>query len=177
MSSSTDPSLPSPETASSVPTTAPPGSAWRWAATALRIGLGAVAIVAGVDKTRDLAASVRAVRAYQLLPDPLAVLTGHVLPIVEITLGVLLVVGLFTRWSALAFGLLMVVFCIGIASAWARGLTIECGCFGGGGQTDADKTTYLLDLLRDAGLIVVAAVLVWRPSSKLSVDSALDPSI
>ena len=29
--------------------------------------------------------------------------------------------------------LLMVAFIIGISQAWARGLTIDCGCFGGGG--------------------------------------------
>jgi uncharacterized membrane protein YphA (DoxX/SURF4 family) len=177
MATPTAPSSSPPETASSAPTTASSRHAWLWAATILRVGLGTVAIVAGAAKTSDLRASVRAVRAYQLLPDPLAVLTGNVLPIVEITLGALLVLGLFTRWSALAFGLTLVAFTVGIASAWSRGFAIECGCFGGGGLTDQSKTTYLVDLLRDIGLIAVAAVLVWRPSSRLSFDSALAPSI
>ena len=60
------------------------------------------------------------------------------LPFVEIVLGVLLVLGLFTRPAAIVSTLLMVAFIIGISQAWARGLTIDCGCFGGGGQIGAD---------------------------------------
>ena len=148
-----------------------------WVATALRVGLGAVALVAGLAKLSDLPESVRAVRAYQLLPEGLAVLTGNALPLVEVILGVLLVLGLFTRVSAAVFGLMLGAFAIGIGSAWARGLAIECGCFGGGGVIDPANTSYVLDLLRDVALITVAAVLVRRPHSRLSLDSALDLSL
>ena len=147
---------------------------WPWVATVLRVGLGVVALVAGATKIGDLPASVRAVRAYELLPEALASAAGSALPFVEIVLGALLVTGLLTRWAALAFGLLLVAFAVGIASAWARGLAIDCGCFGGGGAIDPDDTQYLVDLLRDVGLSAVAAVLVLRPSSRLSLDSALD---
>ena len=150
---------------------------WHLVATALRVGLGAVALVAGLAKLSDLPASVRAVRAYQLLPEGLAVLIGNALPLVEVILGVLLVLGLFTRVSAAVFGLMLVAFSIGIGSAWARGFAIDCGCFGGVGAIDPGDTSYLLDLLRDAALITVAAVLVRRPHSRLSLDSALDLSI
>lgn len=150
---------------------------WPWVATALRVGLGAVALVAGLTKMSDLPASVRAVRAYQLLPEGLAVLIGNALPLVEVIVGALLVLGLFTRVSAAAFGLMLVAFTIGIGSAWARGLAIDCGCFGGGGAIDPGNTSYLLDLLRDVVLITVAAVLVRRPHSRLSLDSALDLSL
>lgn len=150
---------------------------WPWAATVVRVGLGGVALAAGIPKVVDLPSSVRAVRAYELLPEGLAVLVGNVLPLVEIVLGVLLVLGLFTRVSAGAFGLLLLAFAVGIASAWARGLSIDCGCFGGGGSVDPEDTAYLTDLLRDAALIALAAVLVWRPRTRLSLDSALDLSL
>jgi len=161
----------------SPPTDAPPRPVWPWVATVLRVGLGAVAVVAGVTKMGDLPASVRAVRAYQLLPEGLAVLIGNALPLVEVIVGALLVLGLFTRVSAAAFGLMLVAFTIGIGSAWARGLAIDCGCFGGGGAIDPGNTSYLPDLLRDVALIAVAAVLVRRPHSRLSLDSALDLSL
>ena len=45
------------------------------------------------------------------------------------------------------------MFMIGIAAAWARGLEIECGCFGATGGAVVDPTRgYALDLFRDAGL-------------------------
>lgn len=174
-----DPSLPGSPPAPASPSVPSPlmRRVWPWLATVFRLVLGIVALVAGAAKMSDLAESVRAVRAYQLLPEGLAVLTGTVLPIVEIILGILLVAGLFTRVSAAVFGLLMVVFCFGIGSAWARGLTIDCGCFGGGGQVDPDQTKYLVELLRDFALLAVAAVLVRRPDSRLSLDRGLDLSV
>ena len=69
-----------------------PTMAWRpWAGTVLRVGLGVVAVYAAFTKISDLPASVRAVRAYELLPEGLAVLVGNGLPLVELILGVLLI--------------------------------------------------------------------------------------
>ena len=50
--------------------------------------------------------------------------------------------------------MLLGVFMVAIASAWARGLQIHCGCFGGGGPaTGVDARDYLVELVRDAGLL------------------------
>jgi uncharacterized membrane protein YphA (DoxX/SURF4 family) len=150
-------------------------SPWRsflpWLATAGRLLLGGVWIAAGWGKATDLAASVRAVRAYELLPEGLAQVVGAGLPFVEIALGALLVAGVATRISALVSAVLLAAFMIGIASAWARGLRIDCGCFGSGGSLGAGKEpTYGWELLRDGGLILVAALLALRPASKWSID-------
>jgi len=58
-----------------------------------------------------------------------------------------------------------------IASAWARGLQIDCGCFGGGGPAHADAAKYVSELARDFGLLVLAAWLVWRPASRLALTT------
>ena len=144
-----------------------------WVSTFLRLGLAVVALAAGFPKLADIPGSVRAVRAYEILPEALVPTMAIVLPMVEIILGVLLVLGLFTRFAAIAFGALMVVFVLGIASAWARGLTIDCGCFGGGGAIDADQTQYPLEILRDLAFLAAAVVLAWRPRSRLSLDQTL----
>ncbi|GEN79967.1 hypothetical protein AFE02nite_17010 [Actinotalea fermentans] len=136
-----------------------------------------MALYAGAIKLGDLDESVWAVRAYDLLPDGVADVVGHVLPFAEVLLGLLLITGLATRWAAAGFGLLLVAFTIGIASAWARGLAIDCGCFGGGGPVDPAETNYLPDLLRDLGLLVLAALLTWWPTSRLSLDGALHPAV
>jgi uncharacterized membrane protein YphA (DoxX/SURF4 family) len=137
------------------------------------VGLAAVAFAAGLAKITDLPASVRAVRAYEILPEAVVPLVGDALPMVEILLGVLLLLGLFTRFAAITFGALMVVFIIGIASAWARGLAIDCGCFGGGGSITPDQTKYPLEILRDLGLVAVSAVVAWWPRTRLSLDDSL----
>ena len=64
----------------------------------------------------------------------------------------------------------MLAFIIGISSAWARGLTIDCGCFGGGGTVAANQTKYAQEIARDTGLLLAAAFLVVWPGSRLSLD-------
>ena len=138
-----------------------------------RLILGVVLVVAGGLKVTSPPVSARAVRAFQILPYDFAGYVGYALPVVEILIGLLLVVGLFTRLSAAVGGLLMLAFIIGISSAWIRGLSIDCGCFGGGGTVAAPQTQYLADLLRDAGLVACAAWLVARPRTAYSLDHRL----
>lgn len=142
-----------------------------WLVLAGRLVLGGVWIAAGALKVTDLDASVRAVRAYRLLPDLAAQVLGAGLPIVEILLGVLLVIGLGVRVAGALSVLLMGAFVVGIASAWARGLQIDCGCFGSGGTLAAGESpTYGLELARDGALLVVAALVTWRPSGRFALD-------
>ena len=51
----------------------------------------------------------------------------------------------------------------GVAQAWARGLSIDCGCLGGGGAVDPGDTAYGRELLRDAGFLLMAGWLMARP--------------
>src|SRR5262245_29676358 len=94
-----------------------------------RLVLGGVFVASGLSKVGDLAASGRAVNAYQIFPFEVARVLGAVLPLVEIALGVLLIIGFATRAMAVAAAVLLTAFVAGIASAWARGLRIDCGCF------------------------------------------------
>lgn len=145
-----------------------------WLATAARLVLGTVWIVSGSLKLGDLPASVRAVRAYQLLPEAGAQVVGAGLPLVEVALGVLLVAGLGTRAGAVISVLLLTVFVVGISSAWLRGLRIDCGCFSSGGELGpGERPAYQGELLRDVALLVLAGLLAWRPGSRLSVDGWL----
>lgn len=142
--------------------------------TIARLVLAAVFLVAGAAKALDPQASVAAVRAYQLLPVPLETLVGWGLPFLEIVLGLLLAAGVFTRALGVAAVVLLAVFVAGVASAAARGLSIACGCFGGGGAVDPGQTRYGSELVRDSGLLLLALWLVWRPQSRWAPD--LSPS-
>lgn len=143
-----------------------------WLGTALRLLLGIVFIVAGAQKIGDPSAFVRATRAYQVLPDWFARATGYGLPYLEIATGVLILLGIATRIAASVLGLLLVGFLIGIVQASARGLQIECGCFGGGGQLGAGQSTaYTWDILRDAGLLIAAVYLIVWPLTKYAADN------
>lgn len=144
-----------------------------WPHVALRVLLGAVWVWAGLLKITDPLGSVRAVRAYRILPEPLVVVVGYGLPALEIALGLLLLVGFATRLAAVLSALLLVVFITGISWAWARGLRIECGCFGGGGFTDDPTAGYVLDLVRDVALLAGSVLVALLPDSAWSLDHRL----
>ena len=149
----------------------------RWAppaAVLARLVVGGVWIVAGAVKLPDPAGSVRAVRAYDLLPEAVVPTVGHLLPVLEVVVGVCLVVGLLTRPVAVLSALMLAGFVIGIASAWARGLQIECGCFGGGGYDPQAAAAYPWELARD-GALMLASLLVALVRPRLAVDRVLFP--
>ena len=141
-----------------------------WIGLVFRLVLGGVLLAAGLLKYQHLDKSQMAVRAYELLPIALANFLGIVLPYLEIAVGILLIIGAAVRVSAVISGLLMFAFSIGIAQAWARGLSIDCGCFGGGGQVAPGTANYLPELLRDAGLALMAFYLFRFPQAKFGLD-------
>lgn len=138
--------------------------------TVLRLVLGGVLVVAGALKVTNLPASALAVHAYRLLPYEVGQAVGYALPILELAIGVLLLLGLFTRAAAFVGTLLMTAFVFGIASAWARGLAIDCGCFGGGGAIAPESTAYPVELARDVLLAAAGAWLVRRPRTAYGLD-------
>ena len=147
-----------------------PGTGSAWVSTAVRLVLGTVLLVAGVLKAVDPAGTVQAVRAYQLLPAGVDTLVGWGQPFVEIALGLLLVAGIAIRPVALATGLLLIILIAAVISVAARGLRIDCGCFGGGGPVPPGQTAYGREILRDVGLLMLAIWLVVQPRSRLALD-------
>lgn len=142
-----------------------------WFGFVVRLILGGVAGWAGISKLTDLPQSVRAVRAYQLLPESLAQPVGYALPALEVILAILLITGLLTRYASIVKAGIMLAFVFGISWAWAQGLNIDCGCFGGGGELPLDEEAdYVTPLIRDAGLFLGAVYLAVRPRTRLSLD-------
>jgi uncharacterized membrane protein YphA (DoxX/SURF4 family) len=143
-----------------------------WLAAAARLVLGGVFVVAGALKLPDPAAAERAVRAYRLVPEGLVAPVAFGLPVVEIAVGLALLAGVFVRAAALVSALMLAGYIAGVASAWARGLQIDCGCFGGGGRVAAADTAYPSEVLRDSALLLVALALARWPRSRLALGGA-----
>jgi len=119
--------------------------AWAWV-------LGALFIYAGALKFWRPDLLLADIESYHLLPYRLAYLWSYFLPALEIVGGVALY---HHAWRKVAAGLLLalcVIFILALLSAWARGLDISCGCFGGA-ETKANYPVLIgRDLLLAAGL-------------------------
>ncbi|MGB2839189.1 MAG: MauE/DoxX family redox-associated membrane protein, partial [Actinomycetes bacterium] len=145
-------------------------SAQLWISTVMRVGLAGVLLWSGGAKVSEPRQAVMAVQAYEILPTGVGEFVGYALPLFELALGLALLLGVATRLSAVVAGALMTAFVVGVASAWARGLSIDCGCFGGGGAVAEGEANYLPVLLRDAGFAAMAAWLVVFPATKWALD-------
>jgi len=149
------------------------GRAQPWVTVLARVALAAILGYAAWAKLSAPANSVVTIKAYRLIPDSMASVVAYGLPAVELALALLVLAGLASRFTALAVCVLMVIFIAGIISVWARGLSIDCGCFGGGGTVAQGQTQYPQEIARDVGFIVLAAWIAVFPKSRFAVDNAL----
>lgn len=147
----------------------------RVASTVLRVGLGILWLAAGALKINDPDGMVRSVRAFRILPEALVDPVAYAVPFVEIALGVLLIVGLTVRLAAAISAVLFAVYIAAIASAAARGLRIDCGCFSAGGDLTSEAPThYTQEIVRDSALLLASLLLARWPAGYLSVDRFLN---
>jgi uncharacterized membrane protein YphA (DoxX/SURF4 family) len=95
-----------------------------------RIGIGLVMLAAALGKIGDPAAFSTQIHHYRLAPIGAENLLAILLPWVELLAGLSLVLGAHARSGAWLSAAMMAVFTLAVGTAVARGLDIECGCFG-----------------------------------------------
>ncbi len=144
-----------------------------WIGTAFRLVLSGILFWSGLAKLLESNDARReAILAYRVFPPSWVDFLGWALPAFEVGLAALLLVGLFTRVAALATALLMLGFIVGISSVWIRGYSIDCGCFGGGGNVGEEGKVwrYTSELLRDFLFMGMAVWLVAWPTTRFALD-------
>ena len=124
---------------------------------ALRLGLGGLFACVGALKLRDPSGFATDIANYRFLPS-FAPWLAATLPMIELVLGLALLVApaAWRRGAALAMAGLLAVFTLAIAQAVARGVSIDCGCFGG-----ASGPVSVWTILRDVALLGAAAALLF----------------
>ena len=96
----------------------------------LRIGLGGVCLLAGLEKARAPRGFFDAVRRYGLVPSRLASATGVALIGLELGLGTLLVANLVPVAASAGTIVLFGAFAAALAVSLARSNRAPCHCFG-----------------------------------------------
>lgn len=141
-------------------------------ATVFRFLLAGILLYAGGIKIMEPHGARDAIFAYRIFPPSWGSVLGYALPLLEIGLGLLLLIGLFVRISALVTAILMLAFVAGIASVWSRGYSIDCGCFGGGGDISPEgrASRYTQEILRDLLFAGMGFWLYARPRTLLALE-------
>jgi hypothetical protein len=113
------------------------------------------------------------VDSYQMLPAWAVSPFAHFLPLFELVLGLWLLSGIALRFASLIATLSILGFIAAMTSAYHRGLTINCGCFGPGEQIG--PTTLIRDGLEFLPLslaVMIGAFLIHRGHRAASTPEA-----
>ncbi len=141
-----------------------------------RLVLAAIFLLAGISKVQAPSEFAETVRAFHLMPDPLAAPFALILPWVEILAALYLIVGFLGRLAAAATAAMLLMFIVALLDALITGHTAHpCGCFG---STTNPVITALAggdtvgwwDVIRDVILLALALGVAWLGSGALSID-------
>lgn len=102
---------------------------WDWLELFIRLVIGFLFIYAAVGKIIHPEKFAVVVYNYRVLPVELVNIAAILVPWLEITLGVTLILGIWLETAAFLLSILTIGFIGLIVSAILRGLNIECGCF------------------------------------------------
>ena len=134
-----------------------------------RFGMAWVWIDAGVHKLGKTLDMTQAIKGYGIFTPEWAGYLATVIGPLEVIGGVLLLLGLFLRRSSIVATIVLLLFMVGIAQAWARGLDIDCGCFGYDTQNPDRGMDYAKTLLRDAAYLFLTVWTIKRPFTKFAL--------
>jgi putative oxidoreductase len=147
-----------------------------WLTVRVQIALGLFFVAAALPKLVDPPSFAHMIYNYRLVPGALVNLMALVMPWLELLAGLALILGIWTRTSAGLVGALLLVFLVAISLNFARGNAIDCGCFD---VAQANKTIderladMRLDILRDLGMLLMVAQILWAKGRGL--DAAKRP--
>jgi putative oxidoreductase len=122
-----------------------------------RFVLGGLFIYAGVVKVVDPLDFAQNIRNYRLVGQALSFVAAIVLPWIEILAGAFLVAGVWRRGAALLITGLLVFFIVLTAVTMARGLDVDCGCFG-----SLSRKSGWGVILEDLGMLALGLMLLIK---------------
>lgn len=134
-----------------------------------RVLTGFILLIAGMAKAlMNGDRFSRAVLAYELLPSWAAKLLANWLPWLELAVGTLLVIGLWTKLVALVSMWLLAIFAVAVTVSLLRGKEIGCGCFGGHAQKMGWRVA-----VRNIVLLILSLVVYIHNGGMATLDSWL----
>ena len=132
----------------------------------LAIALAVIFIYAAIPKILEVDEFARSIRNYRMLPAWSINLLALWLPWIELIAGGCMIFKVGEKGGKLLILGMLLVFTAGIISAVARGLDIDCGCFGRtASQVAQAHRVGLQKIVENLGMIIIAILLVF--SSKL----------
>jgi len=140
--------------------------------------LGALFVVAAWSKVVDPPGFAKALWAYDLFPAWSLLPLALMVPWLEFLCGTLLALGIWVRATTSWIVLLLLGFILALSINLVRHHPVDCGCFSTAAvaHTPAERMRDMrLDILRDLGMLALAALILIAAQGKSSTPSRLGP--
>ncbi|MCF7825445.1 MAG: DoxX family membrane protein [Candidatus Marinimicrobia bacterium] len=122
----------------------------------IQIGLGLLFVYASLDKIWNPGLFAKSISNYRILPLPLLHISAIMLPWIEFSCGMALILNRYHRAANIIIAALLGIFILAIVSAIARGLDFNCGCF----SVDSGESNMgILKILQNMGLLLSCALI------------------
>ncbi|UCD71350.1 MAG: DoxX family membrane protein [Syntrophobacterales bacterium] len=144
-----------------------------YASVIFRWAVGLIFIYASMDKLLHPSAFAVAVYNYKILPGSLINLVAITLPWVELICGILLLIGLFPRATALILSILLLLFFSALSISLYRGIDISCGCFAVTTTVDKIGISYMV---RDLLVLAMSVQILFFDGNLMSIERLLPTS-
>lgn len=136
-----------------------------WILLAIRLLLGGVFLFASLGKIGAPQAFAASIGGFKLIHESILLEVGLLLLWHEVICGILVLLGIWARAAAMVLTGLLGLFFLAMASAYARGLDIDCGCFG----ALINSGVGLFALFRTLGLMALSLVIVGYGPGKVGL--------
>ncbi len=124
---------------------------------AFRLIVAGMFLFAALPKLLDPVTFARDIDNYRMVPDALIGPLALMLPVAEIVIGMALLSGVYARGAALVAGAMLLGFAAGMIQAIARGINLDCGCFGQFAEAQVSWWTVARNLVLFALTLAVSA--------------------
>ena len=126
----------------------------------LRLALGGLFLYAGILKISNPDGFAMTINLYGLVTWRLSTILAYIIPIIEITTGLGLILDVRGALATIVAQLLGFM-CI-LLYALHLGLDADCGCFGTPRPTENDPVGPLQAFLRDGAMLITCAIIYWQ---------------
>jgi uncharacterized membrane protein YphA (DoxX/SURF4 family) len=136
----------------------------KWTPIVLRLAIASMFVFAAVPKLADPASFAIEIDNYRVLPELLVGPLSVIVPVLELVVAAALLSGVHARGAALVAGGMLLTFAGAMIQAMARGIDLDCGCFGSALEMRVSGFTVARNLV----LALVCVPIVWAKSRDVS---------
>ncbi len=137
-----------------------------WILFLMRLTLGAVFSFSAWNKIMAPQALADAIVGFEIIPESIALEAAIMLIWLELICGTFMILGLWARATVIVITGMLTLFEVGLITVVARGIEVNCGCFGQFSEMQVGWSTIIRNMVQ----LGFCALLLYYGSWKYSLD-------